>query len=486
MGVHQVECQFGMGIHQDKRQQRLGVDALGLDSIDQMIGKTDFDFSPPDMAARYQADDAEVMSGAQRKMVVEPHFSHGKRNWIETYKAPVHSEDGSLLGTVGFAHDISDRKQEEEAMLMRNAALAGLLRGEPTRSVLELLLLSLQYEIHGGTCAVFAFDGERNELTLTAAPSAPESWQASIARIPVGEGFGASGTAAFRQSMVMVEDMATDSLVVDYREFARVAGISNACSLPLIAPEGDLLGVLSIYRSKPGPVTEHQVALLTQSSQMLSLVMTQGKNTQRVDEALKTFRGIFDNVTEALFVQAEDGVFLDINQAAEQMFGVPASQLLGQTHEFLAAEGLNDLPAIALSIRQAAQGQAQNFEFWGRDANGQAFPCEVSLHPCSYFGRKVLIASVQDVSERKAEAQRLLIEHDLAAALVSGMQRDDLLATFLDIALRFPEFDCGGLYLREPDGSYRLAVHRGLSESFVASVAAYAPDSLPCYSADCA
>jgi PAS domain-containing protein len=33
--------------------------------------------------------------------------------WIETYKKPVIAPDGTILGTVGFARDISDRRRAE-------------------------------------------------------------------------------------------------------------------------------------------------------------------------------------------------------------------------------------------------------------------------------------------------------------------------------------------------------------------------------------
>ena len=66
-----------------------------------------------------------------------------------------------------------------------------------------------------------------------------------------------------------------------------------------------------------------------------------------------------------------------------------------------------------------------------------------------------------DITAQRTEQQRLEIERDLAAALAAGTERQPLLATMLDIALRFPEFDAGGICWRQPDGSYRLIAQRG-------------------------
>lgn len=80
-------------------------------SVDAMIGKSDLDIWPAELAETYRADDRAVMASRQNKVVVEPIRVDGHAVWHETYKAAVVDDDGQLLGTVGFAQDISQRKQ---------------------------------------------------------------------------------------------------------------------------------------------------------------------------------------------------------------------------------------------------------------------------------------------------------------------------------------------------------------------------------------
>ena len=61
--------------------------------------------------------------------------------------------------------------------------------------------------------------------------------------------------------------------------------------------------------------------------------------------------------------------------------------------------------------------------------------------------------------------------------LAAEPDRKTLLEAILDCALRLPELDGGGLYWREPEGGYRLAVQRGLSSAFFAKVDRLAADS---------
>jgi PAS domain S-box-containing protein len=90
-------------------------------SVDAMVGKSDLQLLPPDLARQQLADDEEVMASRQRK-TTEGWAADGNRGvWMETYKAAVLDEDGTLLGTVGVAHDISERKAVEAA---REAALS--------------------------------------------------------------------------------------------------------------------------------------------------------------------------------------------------------------------------------------------------------------------------------------------------------------------------------------------------------------------------
>ena len=88
-------------------------EACGMDSPDSLIGKTDFDLWPADLAERYCADDRIVMAGGLPKVVEELIETDGQRSWMETYKSPI-MMDGQSIGTVGFARDISVQKRAED------------------------------------------------------------------------------------------------------------------------------------------------------------------------------------------------------------------------------------------------------------------------------------------------------------------------------------------------------------------------------------
>ena len=92
-----------------------------------VVGKTDLDFLPADLAERYRADDRRVMESRQRKRIEEPfEDSTGHRTWIETIKTPIINDRGEVLGTAGIARDMTERRNAEEALRASEERYRGL------------------------------------------------------------------------------------------------------------------------------------------------------------------------------------------------------------------------------------------------------------------------------------------------------------------------------------------------------------------------
>ena len=83
--------------------------------LEDLIGKTDLDIWPLDLAQSYMQDDQEVIKSKKRKCVQERLSDvEGKIAWIETVKTPIFDEDDKIIGTTGIARDITKRKLMEE------------------------------------------------------------------------------------------------------------------------------------------------------------------------------------------------------------------------------------------------------------------------------------------------------------------------------------------------------------------------------------
>jgi two-component system, cell cycle sensor histidine kinase and response regulator CckA len=91
-------------------------EACGRTSAEEVIGKTDFDIWPEDLARLYTTDDQAVIADGKAKVVEEPIIVQGETKWFETFKTPLSDVQGALIGTVGSARDITPRKTAGEAL----------------------------------------------------------------------------------------------------------------------------------------------------------------------------------------------------------------------------------------------------------------------------------------------------------------------------------------------------------------------------------
>jgi PAS domain S-box-containing protein len=87
------------------------------ENLQEIVGKTDFDLWSKERAEKYRAVEVEVMTTRQPKRIEESFQVEDKISWLETIKTPVIDENGRVLGTTGFARDITEQVNREEQRL---------------------------------------------------------------------------------------------------------------------------------------------------------------------------------------------------------------------------------------------------------------------------------------------------------------------------------------------------------------------------------
>ncbi len=98
----------------------------------EIIGKTDHDIFPPDLADRYTAADRRIMASGAAELGIEEHLQKagGELGWSRKAKLPFYGADGHLAGTIGFAVDITEAKRaEEQSRQLQKAESLGRMAG---------------------------------------------------------------------------------------------------------------------------------------------------------------------------------------------------------------------------------------------------------------------------------------------------------------------------------------------------------------------
>lgn len=98
--------------------------ALGQ-PLDQIVGKTDFDFFTPELAQKYQADDRRVMETGEPFETVEANQTPGGEvHYVEVVKTPLRDAEGKIIGLQGMFWDITARVVAEQRERKANEELA--------------------------------------------------------------------------------------------------------------------------------------------------------------------------------------------------------------------------------------------------------------------------------------------------------------------------------------------------------------------------
>lgn len=93
--------------------------------LDDVVGKTDFDFFPRDLAAKYRRDDSQVEKTGQTLRLVEEYRSPGKETvFVEVIKTPLYDAGGGFIGLQGVFWDITQQRLAEERIRRSNALLS--------------------------------------------------------------------------------------------------------------------------------------------------------------------------------------------------------------------------------------------------------------------------------------------------------------------------------------------------------------------------
>jgi PAS domain S-box-containing protein len=94
-------------------------------ALNEIVGRTDFEFFPPELAEKYRADDRRVAESGKPFDVVERHVTPGGETlYVQVIKSPVYDSAGNVIGTQGIFWDVTEKYRAEEELRRANADLA--------------------------------------------------------------------------------------------------------------------------------------------------------------------------------------------------------------------------------------------------------------------------------------------------------------------------------------------------------------------------
>lgn len=191
--------------------------------------------------------------------------------------------DGKLAGLVGMVKDIPDNNDFKALLARQNTVLELIAKGYPFTAVLDSINYLIEDFSNGGFCSIMLVDKSGDKLVTGSAPNLSEEFIKSINRTPIGPDRGSCGTAAYYKCPIVVENIETDSLWIDFRDVALRNRLRSCWSAPVFDNQKNIIAVFAIYHDKPWYPKKEDLQLIEKATYLTSLVIQHYRNEEKIN-----------------------------------------------------------------------------------------------------------------------------------------------------------------------------------------------------------
>jgi PAS domain S-box-containing protein len=382
---------------------------LGLESADQVIGRTEAEVFASTAAAAYSSwhNDSQLLASGTMQQFEETISRENHRRTLLSIKVPVFNATGELRALFSMGIDISHQKLIEAAMQQVAVSITSVQGENVLRELTRYICEGLQVD--------FALigrvqDGQVDVLAAHDVRGSVESFRYEMAGTPC------ESVLAGKPGIVI------DGLQQSFPHapLLRKFGFQSYGGLPLLDSAGQPIGILAVLHRSPLPDAELVSALL----KIFSVRAAAELERLRADSALRAseeqYRAIFNASLDGLFLMNRNADVLDVNPAMAEMVGsTVADVLVTPVHSVVAPESQERLGHLLAAI---GKGLAYEGEGILLHRDGHRVHVNVRSIPMVYRDVAQNLTIVRDISRDIAQQQQLVqSEQRLRAAIESSL-----------------------------------------------------------------
>ena len=420
-------------------QAQAGMAFAGLDgrllsvnpAFCQLLGYTEgelrslslFDITHPDDVPTSQDSLRRMMAGEAPGFRFEKRFlrKDGQPVWTDVNVRLVRDHAGNPLHFQTVVLDIGDHKWNEVLQAARFAVTQALVTSpgwdKAAPRVLEGLCETLDWEL----AEYWEVDPLRESMTFVTLWKRPgrdtSAYEATAPLASYKRGEGLAGQVWETGAPVSPADLATDE---SPRSVAAVAaGLRGMVGFPVRSGRR-VVGMISLHSWAPRELGEGLVAVMNDVGSQIGEYVERKRAEVALQDSEKRMRSVLDNVSDGLATIDQAGVIESANPAVVKLFGYLEAELVGQPADILIAtthrSGFMNYLQHRLTQDIPVSGA---HETMGKRKTGSLFPLEFIVSAMQVGTRQLFVATMRDISERKAHTDALEYQalHDALTGL---------------------------------------------------------------------
>ncbi|HEY6897973.1 MAG TPA: EAL domain-containing protein, partial [Rhodocyclaceae bacterium] len=400
----------------------------------QILGKTDYDFVPAELASFFREHDRKAIA-AGRPSVNEERVTYaddGHEELLETIKTPMHDARGRLIGVLGIARDITQWREDERRLKRLNQLYQVLSHaGE------AIARHKSEEALFHAVCQILVQDGGiRMAWVGLPDPAAgelrPVGWAGVIGdylehmhvSLFDDERGGSPPGVAFREGRFdYCRDMSQEARMEPWRERATALGYRSSTAFPLKVKK-HVRGVITLYSDDPEFFDADEIALLERLAVDVGLAMA----SIQTNQLLRLQGAALEAAANAIMVTNTDGTVQWVNPAFSALTGYSPSEAIGSHPRVLLRSGLQSGEVYADLWQTILSGEVWCGQLINRRKDGSHYVEDQTITPVRGVDGEIthFVAIKQDVTERKRAEDQLR-----QAAAVFHSTREGIVVTDL-------------------------------------------------------